>query len=167
MHRRPGTYGLILRSSRQQRIQIGRLGDLSARKGYYIYVGSAFGPGGLAGRVQHHCRVSVSPCWHIDYLRPAVEMAEVWYSDDPQRREHQWGRILKGIRGAVVPMVGFGASDCGCDSHLFYFTASPALNVFRRRVREAIPGHHQVHSVRRHPLANLAGNQVPRSNCSF
>ena len=54
--KRPGTYALILRASTAQTIQIGRLGDLVMQPGYYIYVGSAFGPGGLAARVGRHLR---------------------------------------------------------------------------------------------------------------
>lgn len=148
IYREPGTYALILRSLRQRPIQIGRLGDLGLRKGYYVYVGSAFGPGGLAGRMKHHFRVSDSPRWHMDYLRPAVEIAEVWYSHDPERREHEWAGILGTIREAVVPKVGFGSSDCGCTSHLLFFANKPILKVFRRQLGRTIPGHRRVKGVR-------------------
>ncbi len=36
------------------RIQIGKLGQFKFKKGYYAYVGSAFGPGGLNSRIKHH-----------------------------------------------------------------------------------------------------------------
>lgn len=48
---RPGTYALILRSDSAARVRIGHLGVLAATRGYYVYIGSAFGPGGLAARL--------------------------------------------------------------------------------------------------------------------
>jgi len=42
----PGTYALILRSEKRSRIQAGRWREIDVEPGYYIYVGSAFGPGG-------------------------------------------------------------------------------------------------------------------------
>ena len=65
-----GTYALILRSSSQQTITVGKLGKIKMRKGYYIYVGSAFGPGGVRARVKRHCHIRKPPHWHIDYIRP-------------------------------------------------------------------------------------------------
>ena len=44
----PGTYVLVLRFSKRLEISVGRLGVLSAQAGYYVYVGSALGPNGLA-----------------------------------------------------------------------------------------------------------------------
>ena len=44
---RPGTYALILLCASNARIQIGRLGKMHLQTGYYVYLGSAFGPGGL------------------------------------------------------------------------------------------------------------------------
>ena len=52
----PGTYVLLMRLSKRLDISVGTLGVLSAQAGYYVYVGSALGPGGLAARVGRHCR---------------------------------------------------------------------------------------------------------------
>jgi Uri superfamily endonuclease len=41
-----GTYALILASSSDRLIQIGKLGRLLIQPGYYVYAGSAFGPPG-------------------------------------------------------------------------------------------------------------------------
>jgi hypothetical protein len=41
----PGTYALILKSESNTCVQIGRWREIKLKPGYYIYVGSAFGPG--------------------------------------------------------------------------------------------------------------------------
>ena len=66
-----GTYVLVLRLSSSLTLPVGRLGECYLTKGYYIYVGSAFGSGGLAARLRHHLKVSLTPHWHIenDHLR--------------------------------------------------------------------------------------------------
>ena len=144
MRREAGTYALILRASRARSIRAGQLGHLKVRRGTYVYVGSAFGPGGVLARVRHHEGISRAPHWHVDYLRPAVRIAEVWYSHDPIQREHQWAGILAAMRGASVPLPRFGASDCRCGSHLFFFESPPSLRSFRGRIRAAAPEHRRM-----------------------
>lgn len=101
-------------------IQIGALGALNVTPGTYIYVGSAFGPGGLSGRLQHHLRPAVHPHWHIDYLRQATEVTEIWYSVSSERLECTWARQLGAMPETSIPLKKFGASDCGCPAHLFF-----------------------------------------------
>jgi Uri superfamily endonuclease len=43
-----------------------------------------------------------------------------------------WAEALDKIRGSRVPLAGFGASDCGCPSHLFFFASRPSLAAFDR-----------------------------------
>ncbi len=147
---RPGTYALILRAWPTGRLvpilQIGRCGALRVETGWYVYVGSAFGPGGLRARLRHHCRVSALPHWHIDYLRRAAEPETVWYSHDPQPREHSWAGNVARLYSARVPLLGFGASDCGCLTHLFFFPKRPCVSVFRRRVGAVAPDHARIES---------------------
>jgi len=52
--RRPGTYALVLRLARATTIHVGALGAVDFAPGWYVYVGSALGPGGLAARVNRH-----------------------------------------------------------------------------------------------------------------
>ena len=139
--RSPGTYALILSASDADTIAVGKLGPLLIRKGYYLYVGSAFGPGGIRARLGHHLRPATAPHWHIDYLRIALAPAAVWVSNDHRRREHQWAAVLASMAGSAVPLRGFGASDCNCNSHLFFFKTIVRLNTFRQRVRHEIPDH--------------------------
>ena len=46
----PGTYALVMASDLETEIRIGSLGSCRVKPGYYAYVGSAFGPGGLAAQ---------------------------------------------------------------------------------------------------------------------
>ena len=130
-----GTYALILFCFREKRVQIGKLGRLQLRRGFYVYVGSALGPGGVRARVAHHQKDSQRPHWHIDYLGPQTRLDRIWYSHDRVRREHQWARVVSALRGASVPVAGFGSSDCHCMTHLFFFTRRPSFREFRQRAQ--------------------------------
>jgi Uri superfamily endonuclease len=122
----PGAYLLIMHSAQICNIQVGNLGLMEVKPGIYIYTGSAFGPGGLRGRISHHLKVAERPRWHIDYLRKTVEPVEVWFSPE-KRLEHVWGSCLA-IRSEVeIPIPRFGASDCRCLTHLFYLEARKDL----------------------------------------
>jgi Uri superfamily endonuclease len=127
----PGTYVLVLRSELSTPTEIGRWGTLGIRPGYYLYVGSAFGPGGLLARVSRHCRAEKAKRWHIDYLRELTTPTAVWYSYGPDRYEHQWAQALAKMPGKS-PIKGFGCSDCKCESHLFFSAKKPALAAFSR-----------------------------------
>lgn len=131
----PGTYVLVLTVSRRLEIAVGKLGLLEAGPGFYVYVGSALGPGGLAARIGRHCRREKRLRWHVDYLRAVAQLEEVWYATGKGRRECRWAKALWGMPGASVPMAGFGASDCGCRSHLSFFTMPPSLADFRRKLQ--------------------------------
>ncbi len=117
---RPGTYLLIFYSAQSSSVSVGRLGSLELDTGYYYYIGSAFGPGGVRARVRHHHAISTKPHWHLDYLRPSLCLREVCYSIDALRYEHEWASILHDDMHMPVPFPGFGASDCPCSSHFFY-----------------------------------------------
>ena len=51
-----GTYALLLACHSAASLQVGRWGLLHTLPGNYIYVGSAFGPGGLESRLSRHFR---------------------------------------------------------------------------------------------------------------
>lgn len=134
MQAQRATYALILACSTDRQIEVGKLGRLAVRPGSYVYVGSAFGPGGLKARIAHHARVPLRPHWHIDYLHSILHLNEVWYSYDDVRNEHLWAETFRRLKGATIPMAGFGASDCSCTSHLFAFSAPPSIRTLRRRL---------------------------------
>ncbi len=125
----PGTYALILWSESSAVAQIGRWGRLIIRPGYYVYVGSAFGPGGVFARVSRHCRANGARRWHIDYLREFASVASVWYSHAPVRLEHRWAQALPSLEG-VEAIQDFGCSDCNCKAHLFFAAEEPNVAAF-------------------------------------
>lgn len=128
---RPGTYVLLLHAAASESIAIGRLGILEVKQGYYLYVGSAHGPGGVQSRVGRHLRSSKRCHWHVDYLREQTEPVAVWVTYDQGEWEHEWAGCLLSWPGSVSPLARFGASDCSCRSHLLYFSARPTLPMFQ------------------------------------
>jgi Uri superfamily endonuclease len=130
--RQPGTYALVLASRGEKRIRIGGIGTLPLRPGFYVYVGSALGPGGLPGRVLRHARRSKRRRWHIDYLTAATRLVEVWFTRCPERLECKWARAVERLPGAEIPLERFGSSDCRCTSHLFFFPSRPSPGQFAR-----------------------------------
>lgn len=128
--RESGTYILILLISTAARLTIGKRGDFEFTAGWYAYVGSAFGPGGLRGRLKHHLAPVSRPHWHIDYLRAAVTVREIWYAADDTRHEHHWAVALHNLPGATIPVLRFGASDCTCAAHLIKTATQPDFVAF-------------------------------------
>jgi Uri superfamily endonuclease len=137
----PGTYVLVLEVLAPVRIRAGGLGELDVLPGWYAYIGSALGPGGVAARCRHHMRISSRPHWHIDYLRAVSKLREIWFSCDSARREHTWSELVGKGRGITQPFPGFGASDCDCRSHLFQSSKTISFLGFRRRLYSLLPGH--------------------------
>ena len=115
----PGTYLLCLRCKARSTIEIGRRGGLELRRGLYLYVGSARGPGGLAARLGRHLLGAGKRRWHIDYLRAATEPMGAWMAVSPSNQEHHWAAALA-ARAGLATVSDFGASDCRCRTHLFH-----------------------------------------------
>lgn len=136
MRPRPGTYALVLRAAQQKNVQVGRLGKLAMQPGFYVYIGSALGPGGLKARVGRHLRPAVHPHWHIDYLRRETEWVAVWYAYDIVRRECRWADAFSNSRGSRIPLFGFGSSDCRCPAHLYFFDRMPLPRTFRNAITD-------------------------------
>jgi Uri superfamily endonuclease len=128
-----GTYILILRLGAPVMLTVGRLGTFDLEGGWYAYVGSAMGTGGLRGRLKHHLSPVTKPHWHIDYLRQHAGVHEVWYRADATACEHQWASVLGTLPGACVPVARFGASDCDCPTHLLGFTRRPDFAAWQDR----------------------------------
>ncbi len=115
----PGTYVLVMQLDRDRQISPGRLGRLHFPKGYYIYIGSAFGPGGLRARLKHHLRPATRPRWHVDYLRKFADLVFIGASLEDFKWEHHWAEALAGRPDLCAGIDGFGCSDCNCRAHLF------------------------------------------------
>ncbi|MEF8864912.1 MAG: GIY-YIG nuclease family protein [Salinibacter sp.] len=143
----PGTYALLLRAGEERIIEVGALGAMPVRPGTYIYVGSAFGPGGLRARVGRHARGDGALHWHVDYLRAVTALEAVWYTHDTERRECTWAAALRALSDGTVPVQGFGASDCNCPAHLARFASAPSFDTFQARLSERCPDHASVERV--------------------
>lgn len=126
-----GTYILILHLPNAQLITVGKHGAFPCAAGWYAYVGSAFGAGGLRGRLKHHLAAVRKPHWHIDYLRQHAQTCEIWYSVSEMVHEHQWAAQLQARINTPIPIPRFGASDCKCPTHLIYFPHKPLFEHFR------------------------------------
>jgi len=112
-----GTYTLLLALPDPITTEIGALGTHALPAGAYAYTGSALGSGGFA-RVDRHRRVAAGEHdtrhWHVDYLtgHPTTDLVAVVTSPGVDAECAVAGRLPDG------PVDGFGASDCGCRSHL-------------------------------------------------
>jgi len=150
-----GTYALLLKLDKQERITVGKLGTFDFPAGYYLYVGSALGPGGLRARLARHRRDSKSSSqsssrqkgkklhWHIDYLLQQAQLIKVWSVASEQRLECKWSEVARRLSGAQVPVRGFGSSDCRCPAHLIYFSARPSREQFERALQAYSAINHQ------------------------
>jgi Uri superfamily endonuclease len=110
---------------------IGKLGWMHVIPGYYIYTGSAFGPGGLRARLARHLGPPANCHWHIDYLRLATQPVEVWTTTSNEKLEHAWAGAFRCLPHASIPLKRFGASDCRCASHLIYLPDRPEIVSFK------------------------------------
>jgi Uri superfamily endonuclease len=123
-----GTYALLLHLEAFQTVVVGARGALDFPSGWYLYLGSARGPGGLAARLARHRRLTRKRLhWHIDYVRAVTRLVQVWTSASESRQECAWATAAAALPGASVIAHGLGASDCNCPSHLFHFSQRPAL----------------------------------------
>jgi len=114
-----GTYGIVLTLAAPTSCTIGALGSWHFPAGSYLYVGSAWGSGGLRARVSRHLRGTTARRWHIDYLRALTDPIGVWVARD-ERLECAWARALSNGTPTAIVVPRFGASDCRCPSHLFF-----------------------------------------------
>ena len=121
----PGLYVLILKLPEPATIVVGRLGSFFFPAGWYAYVGSARGPGGMRARIRRHIRLDKPLHWHIDHLRRCAKPETVWFSSEDGFNECGWADGLTKLGGSSIPVPGFGSSDCGCRAHLIRFASSP------------------------------------------
>jgi Uri superfamily endonuclease len=133
-----GTYVLIASVAQMKRLEIGRLGVYDIVPGFFAYVGSAFGAGGLSARIGHHLESTASPHWHIDYLLRVAEPVEVWYTTAIRKFEHHWAELLEKAPHFRVPIPRFGSSDYhrSRSSHLFHSKRRPSFRWFQQQIRE-------------------------------
>jgi len=119
----PGSYVLIVGVEQQTTIEVGALGDRTFAAGYYAYVGSAFGPGGLS-RIDRHRELADGDNdtrhWHIDYLLGGEKNSLATVEQFPDR-DIECALATAFADAGCEPVAAFGASDCDCVSHLWKF----------------------------------------------
>ncbi len=114
-----GSYQLLIRVHRNCEIEIGKLGQVSFRKGFYVYTGSAMK--NLKQRVDRHRRPKKKLHWHIDYFLADenVELLDIRLFPSAVREECKYNQELIEMPGSWVPKKGLGSTDCSqCPSHL-------------------------------------------------
>jgi len=122
-----GSYLLGIWLGEDTALVVGRLGRFCLPAGYYVYVGSARGPGGLSARLARHRRQEKRFHWHVDYLLDRACLIETWTVVSEQRLECAWARAVGEMSSAQVVVPRFGASDCRCPAHLVYFPRRPGI----------------------------------------
>ncbi len=99
-----------------QKILIGKLGKIFFKKGYYLYIGKAFGPGGLNARIKRHLNKNTSKRWHLDYLKEFSELIFIGVIEGIDYECYLAQILVKDFSY----IKNFGSSDCKCKSHLFF-----------------------------------------------
>jgi len=133
-----GAYLLIVSVKQTQRLVIGQLGRCTFIPGFYGYLGSACGHGGIRARISHHLASVGEPHWHIDYLLGFATPIEVWYALSGRKLEQEWAEMLQHSGRFQTPIARFGASDYrrSRTTHLFYSKQHPSFRWFEAKVRE-------------------------------
>ena len=110
-----GSYVLLVRIPEEHKITIGELETIRFPAGEYAYVGSALN--GLKSRLNRHLRREKKLRWHIDYLLQRASITDIILCETKERIECT---IAQALKGQFVAIPSFGASDCKCNSHLFF-----------------------------------------------
>ncbi|AEA46144.1 GIY-YIG nuclease family protein [Archaeoglobus veneficus] len=113
------SYILVLKLDRESIVEVGALGKIVFKPGYYLYVGSA--KVGVS-RICRHFRREKKLKWHIDYLSVVAEPLHAYLF----HREECDVAAMLAERFECIPR--FGCSDCLCRSHLFYSAKLPTFH---------------------------------------
>jgi Uri superfamily endonuclease len=122
-----GIYTLIIKLNKQTEIEVGKLGILKFKKGYYAYTGSALGKTGFK-RVNRHLKNSKKKKWHIDYLLQCSKVVRVFKLESEEKKREC--EIAAEIGNHFEAIKGFGSTDCKCKAHLHYSTSLRPLLKF-------------------------------------
>lgn len=134
-----GTYTLLVELLAGTSIEVGSLGEVRFEPGWYAYTGSALGPGGFARIDRHHERaegVRSTTHWHIDYLLECPD-ATIDTATQTAGLDGECA-VARCIDGHTVD--GFGATDCGCPSHLVYSSRRAPLLASVQTAHDAVGG---------------------------
>jgi Uri superfamily endonuclease len=101
----------------------GRFAGRALAAGWFVYAGSARGPGGLKARLARHLRREKRIRWHIDQLTTRADaLLALPFADGPGAPAPTECALIARLleSGLFAPPVnGFGSSDCrACPAHL-------------------------------------------------
>ncbi len=133
-----GTYLLGVVLDANTTLAVGRLGRFRFQAGYYVYAGSARGPGGLSARLARHQRQEKRFHWHVDYMLAHARLVESWTVVSHRRLECDWARAVMALPGTQVPVPRLGASDCRCAAHLVYFAQPPEAALITQTLQSCV-----------------------------
>jgi Uri superfamily endonuclease len=113
-----GSYCLIINKKINSKIEVGAIGQINFKKGYYIYIGSAMNS--LIPRIKRHLSDNKKIHWHVDYLLKdkSTYVEEVIFNINNEKIEC---KLANSISKEGIEIANFGCSDCNCNSHLIYF----------------------------------------------
>jgi Uri superfamily endonuclease len=126
METKKGIYILMFYLGKNIKIRIGKLGTKYFLKGHYAYIGSARGStsSSLPNRIGRHLNKNKKKHWHIDFLlaNKNTQIEKLITIFTTENIECKINALLKKKLEAMVPVKGFGTSDCrqNCQSHLLY-----------------------------------------------
>jgi sugar fermentation stimulation protein A len=119
-----GSYLIVLECPEDVEIEVGSLGPIRFRSGFYVYSGS--GMRNLFKRIERHRRGRKKRHWHIDYITGKMRIKADLPIVFKERLECRLAQFAAELGGEVIS--GFGASDCQCQGHLFYYTDNPMID---------------------------------------
>jgi len=132
-----GSYILIIELTNSIKLKIGAIGKIKFFPGYYAYIGSAMGQIGsstLLNRVKRHLKAPTEKKshWHIDYLLndENTNIIKIMLCPCKSKLECIIADEIKQKADDLI--IGFGCSDCKCDSHLFYFKDFNLKQLFKK-----------------------------------
>jgi len=126
----PGSYIIVGRLAKEVCLTTGLFKGYLLARGYYLYTGSAFGPGGLLARTTGHLNPETKKFWHSDHIKAHMNIDEIWYSLGGKYQECQFIKVLAGMKNSSFPIHKFGSSDCthGCPAHLVMYAPETDLD---------------------------------------
>ncbi len=130
-----GVYVLLLRIDQSSTVEVGRKGIFDFTPGWYTYIGTAHGSGGLQSRLSRHVRRlgnNKRPRWNIDYVREHAVVEEVWFAELPAEAECRWSLALSRLSDTSVPAPGLGSGDCNvCPAHFYKLSRKLPASLLR------------------------------------
>ena len=114
-----GAYALLIHTGREVPFRRAILDHIFV-PAWYVYAGSAYGPGGIRARLHRHFRQDKPIHWHVDHLTLAADaLAAVTIEGGSECAIVSALRASRAFRPAIA---GFGSSDCRlCEAHLLQF----------------------------------------------